>query len=117
MRYKQILNIEQFDEIEEQLGIALRGIAAEISEESDDGTRLILARGEIISLTDGKLEQNIRINFSAFDSSQQCIASDHQNFFKKYFIGIHIFRLERWVRTKDIDKVIVLPEIDLRWHY
>ena len=107
MKYTQISNIEQFDLIEEKFGVALKGIAAEISDECDDDGRYFYLRCEITSLHGGKLEEDVNVTFSAFDSTERCVSAGSTEFSKEDFMGIDIFRFEKYVRAKDIAKIRV----------
>lgn len=109
MTYREILNIERFEMMEERLGIRINSINAEISDSTDsDGECSFNIRGEVLSLNGGNLDKTIILKISLYDSLGKFTKLIEVYFFSHNFFGIDVFESNYYHKGNDIDSIRIL---------
>lgn len=102
--------IERIEVFEENLGIVLSALSANISDEADsDGEYRYCLTGEIMS-ENGKLDQNIDIKLAMYDDSGAVIKTDYAFVDSDDFMGFDVFEISGYITTNNIQKVRIFPK-------
>jgi hypothetical protein len=100
------LPIERFEAFEEQLGIKLEGLFA--SFDSEEG--YISVSGDIFSINNTTIEQDLKLVISFHDSTGRVIGSDYYEIDAESFFRIDTFSETIYPPSVSISKVRVYPK-------
>lgn len=99
--------IDKLDLFEERAGVRLEAMSALIE---DEGNFWLEVYGEIHAYDGNKLNNDVQLTLSIYDSRGRMIAMDTEKFFAENFFGFEPFEFLNELHTLEISKIRVIPK-------
>jgi hypothetical protein len=98
------MNVERMQEIEKQLSIELRSVAAIVEDE------WVMVNGEINALSKGSIPQDVEIVAAAYNDRNEVVGRDSVYFYEDSFLGFDTFSISIESHGHRISRIKVYPK-------
>jgi hypothetical protein len=109
------INVQQFELLEERLGISIKGLTARMStchrEETDPERKIfITVNAEVIATSGGEIDQNFQLQLVISDSNGNVLGTEIQYYWQPTFFGLDVFSVYVEIFKMDVCTLKLFPK-------